>query len=67
MQLTLEKAEKLRKRTPIIYTMFDSIESDEMKWIGLRYNTNGEVVGLCEDTDGNVYWGYLYQFHTFDN
>jgi len=66
MVLTLEKAEKLRKRTSIIYTHFDSVDSDEVKWVGLRYNKSGEVVGLCEDDDGNIWWGYLYQFHTFD-
>jgi|LakMenE01Jun11ns_1017448.scaffolds.fasta_scaffold8396738_2 hypothetical protein len=66
MQLSIDRAMGLPKGTSIIYTKFDSMDSQEMKWVGLDYCPTGLIRGIVEDEDGNHWWGFLYQFHTFD-
>lgn len=66
MILNLNSAMELRKGTPVIYTKFDSLESEEMKWVELQFHSSGQVRCIVEDEDGNHWWGYLAQIHTFD-
>jgi len=66
MQLSIDRAMGLPKGTSIIYTKFDSMDSQEMKWVGMDFSPTGLIRGIVEDEDGNHWWGYLTQFHTFD-
>lgn len=66
MILNLNNAMELRKGTPVIYTKFDSLESAEMKWVELQFHASGQVRCIVEDEDGNLWWGYMAQIHTFD-
>ena len=53
MQLSIDRALGLPKGTSIIYTKFDSMESQEVKWVGLDYCPTGLIRGIVEDEDGN--------------
>lgn len=66
MVLNLNKAMEMRRGTPVIYTKFDSLESEEMKWVELQFHSSGQVRCIVEDEHGNHWWGYLAQIHTFD-
>lgn len=66
MELKIERAFGMMRGTPIIYTHFDSVKSEEMKWIGLDFGPTGLIRGIVEDEHGNHWWGFLHQFHTFD-